>query len=66
MRECTEEGERSRDASESGQLVLLFCVLFHVTYIVIGVCGVQVRISMAALMNLSHLDPDVIKYVVME
>lgn len=36
------------------------------TYIVIGVCGVQVRISMAALMNLSHLDPDVIKYVVME
>lgn len=44
----------------------MFCVLFHVTYIVIGVCGVQVRISMAALMNLSHLDPDVIKYVVME
>ena len=51
VRECTEEGERSRNASEIGQLVPPFCFLIDVTYMPAGVCNVQVRIPMAALMN---------------
>lgn len=43
MRERTKEREGSWNTGESGQLVLLFCSVIDVTYIVAGVYDMQVR-----------------------
>lgn len=47
VRERTKKRERPRNAGEGGQFILPLCSL-DVTYIVAGVCDMQVRISIPA------------------